>query len=128
LPAGVDEVRLRGDSAPELVLGPAKPDPWEQALLRWLDGQGIGYAISADMSRALAAAIRALPDHAWQVEREDADAMRHWAEVPYVPSDGLATKDRPAPPRYLALRITKKQGRLSRRRRTNVWISSYVSP
>ncbi len=28
-----------------------------------------------------------------------------------MPSDGVATKDRPAPPRYLALRITKKQGR-----------------
>jgi hypothetical protein len=101
LPAGVAEIRLRGDSA-----------LYEQALLRWLDGQGIGYAISADMSRALVAAIRALPDHAWQIEREDADAVRHWAEVPYVPSDGVAAKDRPAPPRYLAIRITKKQGRL----------------
>jgi Transposase DDE domain group 1 len=29
-----------------------------------------------------------------------------------VPSDGVFAKDRPAPPRYLALRITKKQGRL----------------
>ena len=35
------------------------------------------------------------------VEREDADAVRQWAEVAYVPSDGVATKDRPAPPRYL---------------------------
>jgi hypothetical protein len=32
--------------------------------------------------------------------------------VPYVPSDGVSTKDRPAPPRYLALRIEKKQERL----------------
>ena len=32
LPAGVDEVRLRGDSA-----------LYEQALLRWLDAKGIGY-------------------------------------------------------------------------------------
>ena len=29
-----------------------------------------------------------------------------------MPSDGLTTKDRPTPPRYLALRITKTQGRL----------------
>jgi hypothetical protein len=58
------------------------------------------------------AAIRALPDHAWQVEREDADAVRQWAEVAYVPSDRVTTKGRPAPPRYLAIRITKKQGRL----------------
>ena len=28
-----------------------------------------------------------------------------------MPSDGVATKDRPAPPRYRALRITKKQDR-----------------
>jgi hypothetical protein len=101
LPAGVTAMRVRGDSA-----------LYEQALLRWLEARGIGYAISADMSRELAATIRALPDDAWQVEREDADAVRQWAEVPYVPSDGVATKDRPAPPRYLAIRITKKQGRL----------------
>jgi hypothetical protein len=101
LPAGVAEVRLRGDSA-----------LYEQSLLRWLDARGVGYAISADMSRELAAALRALPESAWRAESEDSDAVRHWAEVPYVPSDGLAAKDRPVPPRYLALRISKKQGRL----------------
>ena len=64
------------------------------------------------MSRELAAAIRALPNHAWQIEQADGDAIRHWAEVPYVPSDGVFAKDRPQPPRYLAIRITKKQGQL----------------
>lgn len=101
LPVGIDAIRLRADSA-----------LYEQALLRWLEAKGIGYAISADMSPELAAAVRALPESAWQLEREDGDALRHWAEVPYVPSDGVSAKDRPAPPRYLALRITKKQGRL----------------
>ena len=101
LPAGVERTRVRADSA-----------AYEHDLLRWLDGKGIGYAISADMGRELAAAIRALPETAWQIEREDSDALRHWAEVPYVPSDGVAAKDRPAPPRYLALRISKRQGRL----------------
>jgi Transposase DDE domain group 1 len=101
LPGGVEEVQLRADSA-----------LYEQALLRWLEGRGIGYVISADMSHELAAAIRALPESAWQIECEDGDAIRQWAEVAYVPSDGVAAKDRPAPPRYLALRITKKQGRL----------------
>jgi hypothetical protein len=101
LPVGIDAIRLRADSA-----------LYEQALLRWLEARGIGYAISADMSPELAAAARTLPESAWQLEREDGDALRHWAEVPYVPSDGVAAKDRPAPPRYLALRITKKQGRL----------------
>jgi hypothetical protein len=101
LPPDVDRIFVRGDSA-----------LYEQALLSWLDGRGIGYAISADMSRELAAAIRALPEPAWRIEREDGEAVRHWAEVPYVPSDGVWAKDRPAPPRYLAIRITKKQGRL----------------
>jgi hypothetical protein len=106
LPGGAEQVRLRGDSA-----------LYEQTLLRWLETRGIGYAISADMSHELAAALRALPESAWQIEREDGDAIRQWAEVAYVPSDGVTAKDRPAPPRYLALRITKKQGRAVRGRR-----------
>ena len=57
-------------------------------------------------------AIRALPATAWRPEDEDAHAARHWAEVPYVPSDGVATEDRPEPPRHLAVRITRKQGEL----------------
>jgi hypothetical protein len=101
LPAGVGQVLLRGDSA-----------LYEQHLLRWLETKGVGYAISADMSRELAAAIRELPESTWQIEREDGDAVRQWAEIPYVPSDGVAARDRPAPPRYLAIRIKKKQGQL----------------
>ena len=64
------------------------------------------------MSHELAAAIRALPESVWQPERADAHAGRHWAEAPYVPGDGVSAKDRPEPPRYLTLRITKKQGEL----------------
>jgi hypothetical protein len=101
LPAGVVRIVVRADSA-----------AYEHDLLRWLDAKGIGYAISADMSRELAAAIQALPNDAWQIEREDGDALRHWAEVAYVPSDGVFAKDRPAPPRYLVSRVSKKQGRL----------------
>lgn len=101
LPPGIGRILVRADSA-----------AYEQSLLRWLEAAGHGYAISADMSRELAAALRALPEAAWRLERADGDALRHWAAVAYVPSDGVTTKDRPAPPRYLALRITKKQGRL----------------
>ncbi len=101
LPRGIDQVLIRADSA-----------AYEHELLRWLDARGFGYGISADMSRELVAAIRALPDHAWRLEREDSDAVRHWAEVAYVPSDGVAAKDRPIPPRYLVSRVSKKQGRL----------------
>ena len=101
LPRGVDEIRLRADSA-----------LYEQPLLGWLEARGIGYAISADMGRELAAAIRALPERAWQPEREDTATVRHWAEVPYVPSDGVSAKGRSEPPRYLAIRIIRKQGEL----------------
>ncbi len=70
LPAGVETVRLRGDSALD-----------EQSLLRWLEAKGIGYAISADLSRELAAAIRELPESTWRMEGEDGAAVRHGAEV-----------------------------------------------
>jgi Transposase DDE domain group 1 len=101
LPSGVDQVFVRADSA-----------AYEHERLRWLEARGFGYGISADMSREPAAAIRALPDDAWHIERADGAALRHWAEVAYVPSDGVAAKDRPAPPRYLVSRVSTKQGRL----------------
>jgi hypothetical protein len=101
LPTAVDAIRGRGDRA-----------LYEQTLLRWLETRGIGYAISAAMRHELAAAIRALPASAWQSAREDGAARRQWAAVPYVPRAGVTAKDRPAPPRYLALRLSQKQGRL----------------
>ena len=66
LPPGVARILIRADSA-----------AYEHDLLRWLDARGFGYAISADMSRELAATIQTLPDDAWQIEREDSDALRH---------------------------------------------------
>jgi hypothetical protein len=33
------------------------------------------------VSRELAVALRALAEAAWCLEREDGDAIRHWAEV-----------------------------------------------
>ena len=64
------------------------------------------------MSQQLAAAIAALPASAWQAAGEEADAMRHWAEVVYVPTERYAEKNASVPPRYLVMRITKKQGSL----------------
>jgi hypothetical protein len=101
LPPEIARVLIRGDSA-----------LYEQALLRELETAGHGYGISADMSRELAAAIAALPETAWRREGEDSMAVRDWAEVAYVPSDGVFAKDRPAPPRYLVTRVTRKQGQL----------------
>jgi hypothetical protein len=101
LPQGVTQIRLRADSA-----------LYETAVLRWCEARQIPYAISADLSEQLKAEIRRLPEAAWQVEREDPDAIRSWAEVPYVPSDGDHRKDRPCIRRYLAVRTQKRQGSL----------------
>lgn len=103
LPQGVTELRLRADSA-----------LYETEVLRWCEDPDhpVAYAISADMSEPLKAEIVRLPELAWQVEREEPDALRAWAEVPYVPSDGDHRKDRPCVRRYLAVRVEKRQGSL----------------
>jgi hypothetical protein len=103
LPHGVEQLCLRADSA-----------LYETEVLRWCEDpdRRIAYAISADMSEPLKAEIVRLPETAWQVEREEADAIRAWAEVPYVPSDGDHRKTRPCVRRYLAVRIQKRQGSL----------------
>jgi len=101
LPQRVTRVRVRADSA-----------LYETAVLRWCEQEKIEYAISADLSEPLKAEIVRLPETAWQVEREEPEAIRAWAEVPYVPDDGDHRKDRPCLRRYLAMRIQKRQGNL----------------
>jgi hypothetical protein len=103
LPQGVDHLALRADSA-----------LYETAVLRWCEDRErpVAYAISADLSPQLRAEIVRLPEPAWQVEREESDAIRAWAEVAYVPSDGDHRKDRPCVRRYLAVRVQKRQGGL----------------
>jgi len=101
LPQGITQLCVRGDSA-----------LYETAVLEWCEARSIPYAISADMSKQLQAEIHRLPETAWQVEREEPDAIRAWAEVPYVPDDGDHRKDRPCVRRYLAIRIQKRQGSL----------------
>jgi len=103
LPPGITQHFVRGDSA-----------LYAQAVLAWCEqpAQGIGYAISADMSPQLHAEIMRLPECAWQLARDEPDAIREWAEVPYVPDDGDHRKDRPCVRRYLAVRIRRRQGEL----------------
>ncbi|MFZ1413897.1 MAG: IS1380 family transposase, partial [Defluviicoccus sp.] len=101
LPPGIARICLRGDSA-----------LYEHDLMRWLEAQGIEYAISADMSPQLAACIAALPEATWRPDREDRHAVREWAEVAYVPSDGVHRKNRETPPRYLVIRVRPRQGEL----------------
>jgi hypothetical protein len=101
LPQGITQLRVRADSA-----------LYESAVLRWCEDQKIAYAISADLSEQLRAEIVRLPKTAWQVEREEVDAIRAWAEVPYVPDDGDHRKHRPCVRRSLAVRVQKRQGSL----------------
>ncbi len=103
LPQGITRIRLRADSA-----------LYETAVLHWCEDAAppVEYAISADVSEQLKAEIGRLPETTWQVEREEPDAIRSWAEVPYVPEDGDHRKDRPCVRRYLALRVQKRQGSL----------------
>ena len=103
LPQGITEIRLRADSA-----------LYETEVLRWCEEEDrkIAYAISADLSEQLKTEIRRLPESAWQVEREEPEAVRTWAEVPYVPRDGDHRKTRPCVRRYLAVRVQKRQGHL----------------
>ena len=53
-----------------------------------------------------------MPEDAWHLEKDEGDALRFWAEAAYIPDDGVYKKDRCEPPRYLAVRILKKQGLL----------------
>lgn len=103
LPPGSTQTFVRGDSAlyeQAVRAGCAAPE------------RRIGYAISADMSLPLRAAIMRLPERAWQPESTDAEAIREWAEVPSVPDDGDHRKDRPCVRRYLAIRVHPRQGEL----------------
>jgi hypothetical protein len=101
LPAGIEQRFLRGDAG-----------LYEHELLRNLDREKIGYAISAPLSRELAARIAALPDEAWQDLGRERDALRQWAEVDFCPNDGDWRKSGPIPRRYLAIRVLKTQGAL----------------
>lgn len=100
LPSQITVRRVRGDSA-----------MYEQKLLAYLDDEGIEFAISADMSRELRAAIEELPKNAWQVFRDRDGVVREdgrfWAEVPFVPEDGRPKGSEPF--RYVAIRLPQQQ-------------------
>jgi hypothetical protein len=102
LPGGVEEVRLRGDSA-----------LYEQDLLRWLEARGIAYAISADMR----AAPRRPPRSALGARR--ASWRRRSAPCPRAPgrvSARTATRSGSGR-RWRTCRATACRPRTERRRR-----------
>ena len=109
LPSTVQEYYYRGDSACH-----------ESGLLNGLRDEQraggrrgrIGFAISARMSEALHAAIRVVPEAAWQPYGAPHPAeIRECADVPFVPGEKTEKKDL-QPLRYVAIRIRKKQEEL----------------
>ena len=101
LPEGVEQIRLRGDSA-----------LYEHALMSRLRQRNVGFAISAPMNPTLKAEIEALPETAWREDQREVNAVRQWAEVGYVPADPGNQKHAQTHYRYLAIRILKQQGTL----------------
>lgn len=101
LPGKFDEIRLRGDSA-----------LYEHEAMTWMDENRIRYAISVRMSPQIKDCIEALPEDHWRPAGEEVDAIREWAEINYVPSDGNWSKEHATPRRYLAIRIRPRQGEL----------------
>src|SRR6202035_2200219 len=63
---------------------------------------------------AIGRMYRTLPEDHWKADQPEADTIREWAEVNYLPSDGIWKKDAVSPRRYLAIRIRPRQGELLR--------------
>jgi hypothetical protein len=110
LPKTVRLVRVRSDSA-----------AYVHEFLNWCreDVPGrprIEFAISADMTEELKAAVRALPEELWKPLRKITEkgwivGRKEWAEVEFVPSQPSRKKGM-RPDRYLAIRIRPAQGEL----------------
>jgi hypothetical protein len=96
----VQEVYVRGDTA-----------LYDHETLRTIDRAGAGFAVSADVSKELRAAIESASRRigsAWEpLPRRDGrpgEEGRMWREVAYVPDDPVAKKGQRAF-RYLAIRL-----------------------
>jgi hypothetical protein len=104
LPSGLWRIRIRSDSA---AYEQDNFDDWNQK--HW------EFAVSADMTPQLKAEIEALPLEAWQpwIEKgeKEGGVFREWAEVAYVPGRKSEKKGL-RPNRYLAIRISSRQGEL----------------
>jgi len=103
LPKSVVRFALRGDSA-----------LYEDAVLKWLaDGDRevgpkgfIGFSISADMSKQLLSACKAVPDEQWTLVEERAHETAWTAEVEFTPGNWPKNAE---PLRYVAVKFVGKQ-------------------
>lgn len=105
LPTSITQRYLRGDSA-----------LYETDVLKMLQKQSVLFAISAKMSAELKAAVEQVADADWTSLGSDEitdgpGTMRSCAEVDFTPV-ALLDKMTNKYPRYLAIRVTKKQGEL----------------
>jgi hypothetical protein len=103
LPGSVRQRRLRGDSA-----------LYDEEALSWLADQQIEFAVSADMSKALLAAVTRIAESDWKPYRTLKDGPpeeeREWAEVPdFVPSWRRNQRKSGEPLRYVAIRVRGRQ-------------------
>lgn len=106
LPSGVEEVRLRSDTA-----------GYQVELLRYCaEGKDprfgvIGFAVGADMTQELQQAVRGVPEREWQtLPRPEGSGGpgQEWAEVNFVPNWIGHRKSSPEY-RYLAVREAVRQ-------------------
>jgi hypothetical protein len=103
------------------VLAPRKWQVWvrsdsaayEEGNLDHWDARGWKFAVSADMTPQLKAAIEALGESSWRMLEEKGGITREWTEVAYVPSKKTEKKDS-RPYRYVAVRLKRQQGELFR--------------
>jgi hypothetical protein len=100
LPPWVTRRFFRGDSA-----------DYEHALLRYLAGERILFAISADMGPELRKLCQVVPEDRWRLCDERAFELVHVAEVEFAPGNWPKTAE---PFRYVALRITERQDEMFR--------------
>ena len=104
LPAGVETVRVRIDSA-----------GYQHEVMKYCaTGDGgtrdpLEFAISNDMTPEFRAAVRQVPEEEWRPLTRADGAAQEWAEVVYVPAAAARSKQDPDY-RYLAIREKVEQG------------------
>lgn len=125
LPKGIRKKFFRADSA-----------LYDHKALRWLDKNGITFAVSADMSQELRKGIDALPENAWRPlsKRDELGELPTDCDIAEVEfcSNKSSQHKASRPYRYVVIRKRDKQGPLVRTAQgifylavvTNEWKSS----
>jgi len=100
LPPGSWEIWVRSDSA-----------AYEQGNLDYWNNNNWKFAVSADMSPQLKAAVESVPAESWRLMDEKGGVIREWAEVEYVPSR-RSEKKGAKPYRYFGVEAEEAAGRV----------------